>query len=176
MKNKVSVITLLFLLAPLLLSAQNLKVGIMNPDRVMDSIPEADEIQQELERYIDQQEEQFIEHYSNWMDALGSFQRRVERGDLSESEQEVENERLIEMEEELEALQQRIQRQIQNRQNELINPVMVRIEEAMEEAADEYGLDFVLNKQTSRGDPLVYYASERGVDITDRVIEIMTAN
>jgi len=174
MKN--GFLTILISLLPLFVSAQQLKVGIMDPDRVMMSLPETQEIQQQLEQYNQQMEELFVGEYTTWMDEINRYEQAIEEGTLAGQAREAEEQRLIEKEEELENLERRIQMQIQNRQNELINPIMQRVEQALEVAAEEHDLDYVLNTQTSMGDPLIYYASERSVDITDRVIEILTSN
>lgn len=169
------VLTILIVSIPLLASAQ-LKVGIMNPERVMDSLPETEEIQRELEQFVQQRQQEFTESYSVWIEAVTSYEERVEDGTLTGQQRQQEEERLMEQEEELGNMEQRIQAQIQNRQNELIGPVMQRVEDAMETVARELDLDYVLNQQTSTGDPVVYYSSERGVDITDQVIEKLTSN
>jgi len=170
-----TVLTILLASIPLLAAAQ-LKVGIMNPERVMDSLPETEEIQRELEQFVQQRQQEFTESYSVWIEAVTSYEERVEDGTLSGQQRQQEEERLMEQEEELGNMEQRIQAQIQNRQNELIGPVMQRVEDAMETVARELDLDYVLNQQTSTGDPVVYYSSERGVDITDQVIEKLTSN
>lgn len=169
------VILMVLTLAPGLLMAQ-LSVGIMNPDEVMRSLPETEEIQQELDAFGQQLEDQFVQRYSAWMDQINAYEEQVEAGSLSEADQQALEEQLIEQEEQLANLEQRIQSQLQQRQNQLIEPVMQRVEQAMEQAAREQNLDFVLNTQTSMGDPLIYFASDRSVDITARVIEILRSN
>jgi outer membrane protein len=168
-------LTILIVSFPLLASAQ-LKVGVMNPERVMDALPETAQIQSELEQFVQQRQQEFTERYSAWIEAYTDYEEGVEEGTLTGSQREQAEQQLIEMEEELESLELRIQTQIQNRQNELISPIMARVEDAMETIAIELDLDYVLNRQTSQGDLVIYYASERGVDITDRVIEKLTTN
>lgn len=166
---------LLILFFPVLASAQ-LSVGIMNPDDVLDAMPEAAEIESELQEYIQDREQEFQTRYQNWIDELTEYSEQAEAGELSEEEQAREEERLSEMEEELNAFQERIQNQIRQRQSELFSPLLNRVESAMETVSRELGLDYVINKQSSSGDPIVYYASDRGVDITDRVIEYLSQN
>ncbi len=166
---------LLILFFPMLASAQ-LSVGIMNPDDVLNAMPEAAEIESELEEYIQDREQEFQTRYQNWIDELTEYSEQTEAGELSEEEQAREEERLSEMEEELNAFQERIQNQIRQRQSELFSPLLNRVESAMETVSRELGLDYVINKQSSSGDPIVYYASDRGVDITDRVIEYLSQN
>ncbi len=169
------IVTVLITTFPLIAAAQ-LKVGIMNPERVMDALPETEQVQRSLEQYVQQMQEEFTEEYSVWIEAVGEYEERVEAGTISDQERQREEQRLMEMEEDLENLERRIQNQIQNRQNELLSPIMERVENAMEEVARELDLEYVLNKQTSQGDMVVFYTSDRGIDITDRVIEKLTSN
>lgn len=168
-------LVMMMALAPGLVLAQ-LSVGIMNPDEVMRSLPETQQIQQQLETYGQELEDQFVSRYSAWMDEVNAYEEQMESGSLSSEEQATLEEQLMAQEEELGNLERRIQNQLQQRQAELIEPVMQRVEQAMQEAAMEEDLDFVLNTQTSAGDPLIYYASDRSVDITERVIERLTSN
>jgi len=168
-------ITTLLLTLPVLASAQ-LKVGIMSPDDVLDALPETTQVQAELEEYIQQRQATFQNRYQQWIEQLTQYSEMAEAGELSESEQRREEERLTEMQEELNSLQNRIEQQIQQRQNELFNPLLVRVENAMAEVSEELGLDFVINKETSTGDPIVYFSSQRASDITQNVIEKLTQN
>lgn len=174
-KMKKLQLLLLFLSMPLLASAQ-LSVGVMSPDIVLDSIPETAEIEASLQEFVQQREQQFQARYQSWMEELTAFSEKVEAGELSEAEQEAEEERLSELEEELSNMQNRIQNQIRQRQNELFSPLLGRVEAAMEAVARDTGLDYVINKQSGAGEPIVYYMSDRGVDITERVIEYLTQN
>lgn len=168
-------LTTIILLLPALAFGQ-LKVGIMSPDDVLDSLPETAEVEANLQQFIERQTNNYQQRYQAWLQEVTSYAERVEAGQLSTAEQEREEARLVEMQEELSNLQNRLQRQIQQRQNELFTPLLNRVERAMEEVSSEMGLDFVINKTASTGDPIVYYSSQRGVDITQRVIEKLTQN
>lgn len=172
---KKTILTLFILLLPLVASAQ-LRVGIMDPDVVIDALPETAQVQADLQNFIDQRQATFQNRYQDWLDQVTDYSERLEAGELSEAQQSELEERLSEMQEELNSLQTRIDRQVQERQNELYNPLLLKVENAMAEVSDELGLDFVLNKTSNTGDPIIYYASQRAPDITDRVIEILTQN
>ncbi|TVQ65596.1 MAG: OmpH family outer membrane protein [Balneolaceae bacterium] len=165
----------LLLTLPVALSAQ-LKVGVMDPDLVLDSLPEAAQVQSELENFIQQRQTTFQNRYQNWLAEVTAYAEAVEAGSLSESDQQNEEIRLTEIQEELNNLQMLIERQIQNRQNELFSPLLQRVENAMAEVSAELGLDFVINKTSNTGDPIVYYSSRRAPDITERVIQYLTQN
>lgn len=169
------ILLLLFVLVPFVVSAQ-LKVGIMDPDDVLDAMPEATEVQNQLEQFIEQRQTSFQARYQEWITELTEYSELEEAGALSEEEQQQEEERLAELQQELNSLQQSMEQQIQQRQADLFNPLLVKVEDAMSEVSEELGLDYVLNKTSNTGDPIVYYASERAEDITERVIEKVNQN
>jgi len=172
--KKTLLITLMSLL-PVMVSAQ-LKVGIMSPDNVLDALPETSQIESELEAFVQDRERSFERSYQNYIDKMTEYSEKMEAGSISGNEQSTMEEELMEMEEELNSLQNRMERQIRQKQNELFSPLLNRVEAAMESIAKDLGLDYVINKTASTGDPIVYYASDRGVDITERVIEHLTNN
>jgi len=169
------ILTFVLFLIPLLLSAQ-LRMGVMDPDVVLDALPETIQVQEDLERFVEQRQSTFQTRYQDWLTQITSYSERMEAGTLSDAEMQSEEVRLTEMQEELNSLQQRIQRQVQERQNELFNPLLLRVENAMAEVSEEMGLDFVLNKTTNTGDPIIYFSSQRAPDITERVIQKLTQN
>ena len=148
----------------------------MDPDVVLDALPETIQVQEDLERFVEQRQSTFQTRYQDWLTQITSYSERMEAGTLSDAEMQSEEVRLTEMQEELNSLQQRIQRQVQERQNELFNPLLLRVENAMAEVSEEMGLDFVLNKTTNTGDPIIYFSSQRAPDITERVIQKLTQN
>ncbi|MDX1590432.1 MAG: OmpH family outer membrane protein [Balneolaceae bacterium] len=168
-------LTTFILILPALAFGQ-LRVGIMNPDEVLDALPETAQVEADLQQYVQERQAAYQERYQSWISELTAFSERVDAGELSEEAQQQEQQRLTEQQEELSNMQARIQRQIQQRQNELINPLLTRVENAMNEVAEELGLEFVINKNASTGDPIIYYSSQRGVDITERVIQLITQN
>ena len=167
--------TIFILLLPLGVSAQ-LKVGMMSPGEVLEAMPETAQIQTELEQYVQERQTDFQTRYQNWIEEITEYNERAEAGLLSESEQAGEEERLAEQQQELENLRNRIQQEIRQREANLFNPLLQRVEVAMDEVAAEMDLEMVLNKETSIGDPIIYFASQRAPDITQRVIEKLAQN
>lgn len=172
---KKTVLLIFLFLLPLVSTAQ-LKVGIMDPDVVIDALPETERVQTELQNFINQRQTTFQERYQDWLSQVTDYSERLEAGELSDAQQNALEESLSEMQEELNSLQQRIERQIQERQNELFSPLLLRVENAMAVVSEELGLDFVINKTSNTGDPIIYYASQRAPDITEKVIQKLTQN
>lgn len=163
------------LLFPVVAHAQ-LSVGVMSPDQVLDALPETNQIETQLQEFVQEREQAFQTRYQNWIEQVTAYSEAAEAGEYTEQQQQEEEARLAELEEELTSFQTRTQNQIRQRQNELFTPLLARVEQAMQDVSDEMGLSYVLNKQSGTGDPIVYYISDRGVDITDRVIQYLTQN
>lgn len=167
--------TALFLFLPIVVMGQ-MKVGVMSPQDVLDALPETAVKQAELQTFINDKRLEFTEKYGEWIEAVTAFEERVQSNLLNEQARQREEDRLIEMEEELGNLENRIQNEIDRKRAEILNPILQRIDNAMTQVAQEMGLDFVINKETGMGDPIVYFTSQRGVDITQRVIQKLTSN
>ena len=174
MKRLTLLLTILLLL-PVVASAQ-LSVGVMSPDEVIDAMPEATQVQTQLEQFIEQRQNNFQSRYQEWISSLTEYSELMEAGALNEQQQLEHEDRLAESQEELNNMQILMEQQIQTRQAELFNPLLIKVEEAMAAVSEELGLDFVLNRTSNTGDPIVYYASERAQDITQQVIEKVNQN
>jgi len=79
--KRILIISILLLSIPVLASAQ-LKVGIMDPDQVLDAMPEATQVQNELEQYIERRQASFQQRYQEWMEELTDYAERDEAGTL----------------------------------------------------------------------------------------------
>lgn len=165
----------IFILFPLLAFGQ-LKMGIMDPQTVLEALPEADQLEQELQAYVQEREQSFQRRYMEWIEDVTEYSEQVEAGLLTDSERRQIEERLAEGESELTALQNRIQNQIRQRQNDLFSPLMARVDRALAAVSSEMGLDYVINQRSNTGDPFVYYASERAPNVTDKIIEYLLEN
>lgn len=167
------IITAFILLLPMLASAQ-VRVGVMNPETVLDALPGMAEIQTEIQAFEQQRAQQFQTQYASFMEDYSAFQQ--EQPNLSQAQQTERMEEFMSREEELQALEQQLQSQIETRWNELFNPIMNRVDTAVQTVAEEMDLDFIFNEVTAQGDPLVYFSSDRVFNITNQVIETVTNN
>src|SRR5690625_2062203 len=174
MKRITFLLTLLVLL-PVVASAQ-LKVGVMNPDEVLDAMPEATEVQSQLEQFIEQRQNNFQSRYQEWISALTEYSELMEAGALNEQQQLEHEERLAESQEELNNMQILMQQQIQARQAELFNPLLVKVERSVYSVCGELWHDIVLTRNTNTGDPIVFYASQPAEDTTQKIIEKVNQN
>lgn len=151
-----------------LVAQAQLTVGYMNPQEVLDQLPERDSIGQELQSFINQKQQQLQQRNTEFQQAVSEFQEQS--SSMSEQERQQREQELANREQQLRQYQQEIQTQIQQKRSELLEPLLTRMDEAIKAVADSHDLDFVINKSTSSGESVIFYAAEGQKDITQEVL------
>ncbi len=153
--------------------AQNeLTIGYVDPQTIMRSMPEMAAIERRLQNFIDRKRQEFAEKEATFRREVEEYQQKM--AVISDEARRREEERLAALNLELQEFQQNFQQEIQERQFELIEPLLEKIQGAIESVARERNLTFVLNTMTNNGDFIILYASERAqqdYDITDEVMQ-----
>ncbi len=164
--------TIIILLIGLTLSANaQMRVGYMDPQVVLDNLPEKEAIERQLNRFLDGREAEFEEKAIDFQNQLARFQQ--EAPNLSEEETRRRQQELQQMDQELEQFQMRVQRELEQRQAELLGPILQEMNTVIEALARDMNLDYVLNEATSEGEMFLLFVSDDGkehYDLTDRVI------
>ncbi|MEX0773223.1 MAG: OmpH family outer membrane protein [Balneolales bacterium] len=150
------------------------KIGYLNPQDVLDELPEKAEVEQELNQFLDEKEAEFEEEAIGFQSEMAEFQQQ--QGNLSEAEARREQERLEVKNQELEQFQQQIQQELRQRQANLLEPLLTEINVAIETVAEDMELDYVLNEATGEGERILIFISPEGennLDITEQVLNLM---
>ncbi len=149
-----------------------LKIGFVDPQTIMRSMPEMAAIERRLQNFIDRKRQEFAEKEATFRREVEEYQQKMSV--ISDEARRREEERLAELNLELQEFQQNFQQEIQERQFELIEPLLNKIQGAIETVAREREFTYVLNTMTNNGDFIILYASERAhmdYDITDEVMQ-----
>lgn len=164
-----------FLLAFVASAIAQPRIGFMNPQIVLDNLPESASIERQLNRFLDEKETEFEEMAIRFQNQLARFQQ--EAANLSESESQRRQQELQELDSQLEQFQNQTRFELEQRQSELLGPVLREMNRVIEEIATERRFDYVLNEATTEGEMFLLYISEAEraeYDITDEVIARMT--
>lgn len=165
----------LFLIIPVSLSmASPPKIGHMNPQTVLDRLPEKIVIEDELNRFLDEREASFEAIAIEFQNKLAEFQQQAQH--LSEAEIRRKQQELQVMDQELEQYQFEVQRELEQRQSELLRPIIQKMNDIIEKIAKEKNLTYVLNTATSEGEQMIMFISDEykeKYDLTERVLSQM---
>ncbi len=149
-----------------------LTIGYVDPSMIMRSMPEMAAIERRLQNFVERKRQEFTEKEANFNQEVEQYQQKI--AVISEEAQRQEEQRLAELNLELQEFQQNFQQEIQERQYTLLEPLLDKIQGAIEEVASERNMTFVLNTMTNQGDFIILYASDeaqQNYDITDAVMQ-----
>lgn len=151
--------------------SQNLEIGYIDPQLILDRMPEMKAVQQKLQNFVERKREEFAQKQQEFQQQVSEYQQK--ESVISESAKKEEEERLGKLNAELQESQAQIQQEIQERQQELVSPLLDEIDSAVNSVAQNMGLTYVINTTTSQGDEIILYTSdeaEEKYDITDQVM------
>jgi outer membrane protein len=151
--------------------AQDMKIGFVEPRAVLERMPEMRAVEQRLQNFIDRKRGELAEAERDFQLEVENYQQRI--GVISDAAREQEEERLGQLQFELQQSQNQVRMEIQERQAELMSPLLEQIQSAINEVAQEKGIDYVLNTMTSTNDVIILYVKEEirsEYDITDAVM------
>lgn len=150
-------------------------VGYINPQDVLEALPETEVIERRISELIQEKEQEYETEIRTFQEELIAFQENSEN--MAQEDRELEETRMRERDQQLNQRRTALQREIQQRQNELMQPLMVEIEQAIAEVAEEDGLDYVLNEETGNAQPIIVFSSahaKNSLNITQKVINKLT--
>ncbi|MFU8811820.1 MAG: OmpH family outer membrane protein [Balneolaceae bacterium] len=153
-------------------NAQDMRIAFVEPQAILERMPEMSAMQTQLRNFAERKQNEIAQKERELQNEVERFQQRV--GVISESAREQQEQRLIQMQQELRELQNNASQELDQRQNQLMNPIIQKLRGAIDEVAAQRGFDYVLNRTTSTGDVVILYVSDRvqnEYDITDAVMQ-----
>ncbi len=151
-----------------------LRIGYVDPQTIMRSMPEMAAIERRLQNFVERKRQEFADKEANFRREVEEYQQKV--AVISEEAQRNEEERLAELNLELQEFQQNFQQEIQERQMSLLEPLLDKIQGAIDQVASDRQFTYVLNTMTNNGDFIILYASDQAqqnYDITEEVMQIL---
>lgn len=154
------------------LQAQELKIGYVDPQTILERMPEMKAVQQRIINFTEKKSNELRTKEAELNTAIEVY--RQKESAISESAKKAEQEKLQQQSMELSQAEQTAQQEIAQRRNELLGPLLDQIDEAISAVAKKNGLGYVLNTMTNSGDLIILYASDdfrSKYDITSQVMD-----
>lgn len=145
------------------------KIGYANPGQILSALPEVEQIDQQIQTMITESDQELAQKANDLQQIFSEYEQNMNT--MSEQERGSREEELMELNQQFEQDRETMMNRIRQRRSELMQPIIEKMNVAMEEVAQEMGLDLILNEGTSTGDLIVFYANSDQLNITDRIIE-----
>lgn len=153
-------------------AAQEIKIGYVEPQAILSKMPEMKAVQQRLQNFAERKQKELAEKEQELNAEIENFQQRSSV--ISEDAKQKEEQRLGQLNAQLQQFRGQLQQEMQQKQQELVGPLLDQIGTAIDQVANEMNLTYVLNTTTSSGDAIILYASDEAqekYDITDQVMQ-----
>jgi len=147
------------------------RIGYVNPQEILQRMPEMKAVQQRLENFISDKQQELSKKQQDLQQQIEDYQSK--QAVLSEDAKQQTEEQLGQVQAELQQARRQAQQEIQQKQQELVSPLIEEINSGIEAVAKEKNLSYVLNTTTSTGDVILLYVSneaEQKFNITDEVM------
>jgi|AntRauTorcE11897_2_1112592.scaffolds.fasta_scaffold50071_2 outer membrane protein len=172
-KKVLSTATLLLFIVSASAVAQ-IKIGYMNTQEVLNQLPEREQVQKELNAFIQQKQSELTQKATDYQNEVAEYQSN--QASMSAQQIEKREQELTEMQASLQEFDQSIRLQVQQKRDQLLEPILTRVDAAIATIAESENLDFVINKSTNSGEEVIFYASDNQLDITQPVINRLTSS
>ena len=134
-------ILVLAMVLPMLASAQ--KIGHINSQELLASMPELQGMQAKLDTLAGQYEAQFANMQEEFNKKVAAFQQ--EQSTMTSGVREFRQQELVEMEQRIQLFYQTAQKDIQAKQQEYLIPIQNRMLEAIKKVGAEQGCTYVMD-------------------------------
>ncbi len=169
MKRTLLLTAVLIGLAGLPEARAQVKIGIVDPQAVLDSLPEKAAITRRLQEYQTELQTELQRRVAAFEQEAQAYESRKLM--LTPERQREEEVRLGRLEAEIMQFEGGLAQLVQRRQNELMQPVLQELNAAIEALAIELGLDYVLNERLAPNQmPMVFVPGQPTHNLTSRVI------
>ncbi|WKN33364.1 OmpH family outer membrane protein [Porifericola rhodea] len=172
MKLKTLFVSAVLMLFTLGVQAQdNLKIGYVDTEYILTQMPEAKQIQSELQAY----QRQLMNKINATMQGFQQQYQEYQQGAATMTEQARQ-----EKEQELQGLQQQIQQDqqdaqlsLQRKEAELLDPVYKKIQSNIDKVAEQNGYTHIFSSNIAGNPILLYVKNQEDNDVSDKVLEAM---
>lgn len=139
------------------------KTGTVDSEYILSSLPELEEVQDNIETYGGELDSQFKEMVTNYQGKVEEFESLTDT--VNEADRRAKQDVIMGIEQDIQKFRQNSQQLIQIRRNELMRPLYTKIGTAIDEVAKKEGYTQII----TLGNAVAYFDQEH--DITQAVAD-----
>lgn len=146
-----------------------LRIAYTNIELVLSYLPEAKDMQAQLNTYERKILEQLNIKQAYLQTRLEEYQELKAQGKLTPAQEEERRKELLRLDEEIKKFQQESEENYLKKKEELLKPLVEKLQKAIFEIATQEGYDYVFNNSNSSGVATILHGPQAH-DITERLI------
>ncbi len=159
MKNILRISAMILAFVAVTNMGQAQKFGYVNSQAILSELPEVKQAEANLEALQQQLQKRLQSSIETLQSDYLAIQQKVERGELSPVQQEEEGAKLQERQQALAQEEQNMVTQIQDKRTELLQPILDRVNNAINEVAKENNYTLIFDQAV-----LIYFEEEQNIE------------
>lgn len=149
----------------------NVKIGFVDTDYILTQMPEAKQIQSELQAYQRQLMNKINATMQGFQQQYQQYQQSA--GTMTEQARQEKEAELQELQQQIQQDQQQAQISLQRKEAELLEPVYEKIQNNIDKVAEANNYSHIFSSNIAGNPVLLYVKNQEQADISDMVLEAM---
>lgn len=147
-----------------------LRIGYTNLELVLSYLPEAQQIEQQLRTYERKVIEQLNIKQSYLQTKIEEYTELKQQGKLTPAQEEERRKEIMRLDEEIKRFQEESEQNYLKKKAELLQPIIEKLQKAIDELAAAEGYDYIFNNSNSTGVAFILHGP-KGDDVTERLLK-----
>ena len=152
-------------------SAQAQKIGFVSTEYVLSQMPEAKQIQSELQAYERQLTNKIQATVQGYQTQVQQYQQGAST--MTEEARAAKEKELTELQQQIQQDQQEAQLNLQRKQGELVQPAYDKIQTAIDKVAADNGYTHIFSQDVAGNPILLFVKNEEEANVSDMVLKQM---
>jgi len=145
------------------------RIGYTNLELVLSYMPEAQQVEAELRIYEKKIIEQLNIKQAYLQSKIEEYTELKQQGKLSPVQEEERRKEIMRLDEELKRFQEESEQNYLKKKAELLQPVIDKLQKAINELAEAEGYDYILNNSNATGVATILYGP-KSEDVTEKLL------
>ena len=155
MRKAATILFIALLISGMGYAQTNAKLGYIDSNKILTEMPETDSLSKELKNYADYLDQQMQTMGQEYQKKVQDYQQNV--AGMSDLIRQTKEKEITDLQQRIQAFQASADQDLQNKQQELFNPLIQKIKDAITAVGKENGYNYILDVGTGA---VVYYQGD----------------
>lgn len=150
----------------------NLKLGYTNLDYILGLLPEAKQIETELQSYEKQLQNQLQGKYTEYEKKIQDYEKASKSGLMTDVVKEDKEKEIMTLQKSIKEFEESAQGSLQKKQVSLLEPVLAKVQKAIDQVGEENGYTYIFSTHADYGgSAIILFAKNKEDNVSDLVLK-----
>lgn len=167
MRKAITILFVSLLISGMSFAQTNAKLGYIDSNKILSEMPETDSLQQELKNYADYLDQQMQTMGQEYQKKVQDYQQNVDG--MSDLIRQTKEKEITDLQQRIQDFRASADQDLQKKQQELFNPLIQKIKDAITAVGKENGYNYILDIGTGA---VVYYDGDDVIELVKKKLGV----